>query len=278
MKNKLFAPQRGQALSEFLVLAFALIPLFLLMPVIAKYQDISHATQMASRYVAYDATTNNGFEGSWKPEAQLADEVRRRFFSNVEAPVKTNDSAGNFLAHQNLFWRDPKGASLVPDLGNSVQVSYGSGNGTTHAEGLGSRTQDTFLFEGLRNMMSLPDNNRVYTGNVAVTLANLPAGIKSYEPFDKINLSMTRSTSLVVDPWMSNSPRQAENRFGKLAPINQALATIEPVVELLIFGAGPALPGSSLPLLPGLELGEFHGPRFGRLDTWRDVIPADRLK
>lgn len=44
--------QRGQALTEFLVISVAMVPLFLLMPVIAKYQDVSHSTQMASRYSA----------------------------------------------------------------------------------------------------------------------------------------------------------------------------------------------------------------------------------
>ena len=36
---------RGQALTEFLVISLVLISLFLLLPVIGKYQDISHASQ-----------------------------------------------------------------------------------------------------------------------------------------------------------------------------------------------------------------------------------------
>ena len=37
---------RGQALTEFLVISLVLIPLFLLLPVIGKYQDISHASRL----------------------------------------------------------------------------------------------------------------------------------------------------------------------------------------------------------------------------------------
>jgi hypothetical protein len=280
--------EKGQALSEFLILAFALIPLFLLLPVIAKYQDISHSTQMASRYVAFDATTRNEFTSTWKSETQMADEVRRRYFSNSDAPIKTNDVAGNFLAHQNLFWRDPKGAPLIKDFGADVKVSYGLDNKPKPNQGLSDKTKEAYLFEGfsfegldvmnLRSMMNLPDSARVYTGNVSVTLANLPAGIKSYEPFDKINLSMNRSTSLVVEPWMANSPHQAEDRFGNLAVVDKGLKILEPVLETVIYGLKDDISGGLLPQLPGLELRTFHGPKFGQLDSWRDVVPVDRLK
>ena len=103
-------PAAGQALTEFLVVALALIPLFLLVPMIAKYQDISHFTQLASRYAAFDAMTRNDSVSTWKPEAQLADEVRRRFFSNSDAPIKTGDVVGNFDANRNLFWSNPLAA------------------------------------------------------------------------------------------------------------------------------------------------------------------------
>jgi hypothetical protein len=59
---------RGQALTEFLLVSLALIPLFLLLPMIGKYQDINHATQMASRYAAFDAILRNDSQNSWKPK------------------------------------------------------------------------------------------------------------------------------------------------------------------------------------------------------------------
>lgn len=80
--------QAGQALVEFLAMAAPLLGLFLLMPMIGKYQDIAHATQMASRYAAFDATVHNDAAGSSKPPAQLAAEVRRRYFSRPDAPSR----------------------------------------------------------------------------------------------------------------------------------------------------------------------------------------------
>ncbi|QJD92845.1 hypothetical protein HH213_23815 [Duganella dendranthematis] len=125
----------GQALAEFLVLAAALVPLYLLLPVIAKYQDVASQVAMASRYVTFEAMTRNDVQSSWKTPAELAGEVRRRFFGNADAPIKTGDVAGNFLAHQNLFWRGPDGAALIADFNSDVAVSFGPDQKATHDDG-----------------------------------------------------------------------------------------------------------------------------------------------
>lgn len=252
--------QRGQALTEFLVAAVALVPLFLLVPMIAKYQDIAHATQMAARYVAFDAMARNGVASTWKPEAQLADEVRRRFFGNADAYIKTNDTAGNFKAHQNLFWRGPSDEPLIKDFNSDVAVGFGFGNGATHDAGFDTAS-DGSPFTGAQ-LFSLQARG-IYTANVSVALANLPAGIKSYEPFDRIDLRIARSTSLVVDPWSAKDPAQAEARFG---------------------GNAVVFPGRSARSLSSMldaftTIIDFTpGPKVGQLEFWRDVVPQDRLQ
>lgn len=256
----------GQSLTEFLFVAVALVPLFLLVPVIAKYQDIAHATRMASRYAAFDVTTRNDSQGTWKPESQLADEVRRRFFSNSDAPVKTNDVAGDFKANQNLFWRDPKGNPLIKKF-SDVRVTFGKGDGTKHDDGFsGASDGQPFNKVPIANAaaMGLPARG-IYTVNVAVTLANLPEGIKSIAPFDKINLLIRRHTSVAIDPWTARSPQEAEARFGTLAPHNQMLASsvTQTLVELAI---------------RVVDRAEVAPPSFGRLEVWRDIVPEDRLK
>lgn len=255
--------QHGQALTEFLAISVAMVPLFLLIPVIAKYQDISNSTQMASRYVAFDAMYRNDSMGTWKPETQLADEVRRRFFSNSDAPIKTNDVAGNFPANRNLLWSDPNGAPLIASFNNDVQVSFGFGNSPNHS-GAFSKTSDVVPFV-LNTQLGLQARG-IYTANVSVTLANLPAGLKFYEPFDQINLSMTRSTSLIFDPWTARDPQQVESRVGGNPAIFPAakLQAVSPIVDAAI----------TLIDAPG----GISGPKLGKLDFWRDVVPEDRLK
>ncbi|MDQ2736439.1 MAG: hypothetical protein M3Y55_15935 [Pseudomonadota bacterium] len=256
--------ERGQALTEFLVAAIALVPLFLLIPLIAKYQDISHATQMASRYVAFDAFTHNDSLGTPKPEGQLADEVRRRFFGNADSPIKTNDVAGNFLADHNLFWRDPNGDVLIKDFSNDVTVSYGPANASAHGNGFTAASDGT-PFVPLHDQLGLRARG-LYTVNVSVALANMPAGLSFYEPFDKIDLSIARSTSVAIDPWTARNPQEVEGKIAAnplIFPVG-SLAAVSPVVD----GAVTAIDA------PGI----IRGPRLGQLDFWRDVVPQDRLQ
>ena len=255
--------QHGQALTEFLVVAFALIPLFLLIPVIAKYQDITHTTQMASRYAGFDATVRNDSQSSWKPENQLAGEIRRRFFGNSTAPIKTNDVAGDFKAHRNPFWNDLQGNSLIRNF-SDVSLTFGRGNGSSHANAF-SEASDGDPFNNIplanANAMGLPSRG-IYAANVSVTLARLPSDINSIAPLNSIDLSIRRNTSLVINPWNARSPGEAEDRFGKLVPLNQALAPIQVLVDVAV---------------TLVDLAGVKPPKFGRLQQWRDVVPEDRL-
>lgn len=269
---------RGQALTEFLVVALALIPLLLLIPVIAKYQDIAHATQMASRYVAFDALVRNDEVSSWKPVGQLEEEVRRRFFGNSDAPVKTNDTAGNFNADRNAFWVDPRGNALIADFADDVKVTFGFGASATQADGFATASDGEPFRSDLLNgvpfnvsdKLGLPARG-IYTGNVSVALLNLPAGLKSYEPFDKINLSIRRHTSLVLDTWTGKDAGSVQARLDNpLIFPGELLEPVKPVVDAAVtivespscFGSGGCTPG----------------PKLGELDFWRDVVPSDRLR
>ncbi|MFT5590732.1 MAG: hypothetical protein ACI9ZF_002926 [Bradyrhizobium sp.] len=259
------APQRGQSVVEFLVLSVALVPLFLLFPMIGRYQDIRHATQMASRYAAFDATTRNDIQSvdGWKPEAQLADEIRRRFFSNSDAPIKTNDVAGDFDANRNLAWRDPYNNPLITRF-SDVSLSFGNG-GSKHADGYSAASDSTpFNRVPVANAGAMGlQAPGIYTANVSVKLANLPAGIKSVVPFDTIDLSMQRHTSLLFEQWSSPSPQETENRFGNLAPVPNVLSAFEPIIAF----------GVDL-----VDMFKVSPPEFGKLEKWRDVVPQDRLK
>jgi hypothetical protein len=259
-KNK---QQQGQALTEFLVAAVAIIPLFLLIPLIAKYQDINHTTQAASRYAAFEAMTRNDSVSTWKTPSQLADEVRRRFFSNPDAPIKTNDVAGDFQAHQNLFWRGPRNEPLIKEIRNDVQVSFGQSNSTNHSGGFSGASDGTPFI--LRSQLDLQARG-IYTANVSVALVNMPDGLKFYEPFNQINLRVTRSTSLAIDPWTARSPQQVESKIARspaVFPVGQ-LSAVSPIVDGAV----------TLIELPG----GIRGPRLGQLDFWRDVVPEDRLR
>lgn len=273
--------QHGQALVEFIVMALVLVPLFLLIPMIAKYQDMAHATLMASRYVAFAATTRNDGMGdaTFEPADQLAGEVRRRFMSNSDAPIKTGDVPGDFLGHQNLFWRDQHGNALIAHFDSDVSVSFGAAKGADHSDGF-SAASDGRAFNTLplnvREALELKANG-VYSPNVTIKVANLDSaedGItKAYDEFRDINLSITRHTSLVVDSWVAAAPEQVEQRIdhATLFP-GRSLSSLKSLVGLQVaMGESPAC-------FPALCSPVTAGPKLGELEFWRDVVPADRKR
>lgn len=267
--------EHGQALTEFIVLALALIPLFLLIPVVAKYQDIAHATQMASRYIAFDAMTRNSGSSSWKPRSQLEDEVRRRFFGNSDAPIKTDDSAGDFKANQNPFWSDQQGNPLIKSFNSDVRINFGPSGGVDQSSAF-SPASDSAAFElapGILDGLGL-QHKGIYTASISVTLANLPSATeeytKSYEQFKSIGLVMTRHTSLLIDYWSAKDAEQTESRIDQFTLFpGKILAKSQPALDVAV----------SLVESPScFHGGCTHGPKVGKLDFWRDVVPADRMK
>lgn len=258
--------QRGQALTEFLVVAVALVPLFLLVPLIAKYQDVNHAVQAASRYAAFDASLRNDGVNSWKDPDQLADEVRRRFFSNVDAPIKTGDAAGNFKAHQNPFWRGPRDEALIEDIGRDVTLSFGAGRSARQAGSLTPASDGTPFT--LHRQLDL-NAEGIFTANVSVALLNMPDDLRFYKPFDEIDLRLTRSTSLLVDPWTARSPADVERRIAHHPGVF-------PAGGLAAIGA---VAGGAVGLIDGVASWTgVQGPMLGQLEFWRDVVPEDRLR
>ena len=246
----------GQALTEFLVISLVLIPLFLLLPMIGKFQDISHATQMAGRYAAFDAVLRNDSHNTWKPPQQLEAELRQRYFGPAGAGIETVPGQGPAPVLRD-GWSDPYGHALVR-APEDIALTFGASHGATHEEGY-ARAGDTAIFP-LAGRAGL-DSHGMYRANVAVTLANLPAGLQSVEPFDRLDLRIERHASVLPDPWAANAPAQTEQRAGALAPIGRVMpeALIAAAVEVI-------------------DMTAVKPPVFGGLQRWRDLVPADRLR
>lgn len=273
--------QRGQAMTEMLVVALVLIPLLLLIPMIGKYQDMAHATQLASRYLAFDAMTrNNGLgSGNFKSADQLAGEVRRRFFSNSNAVIKSEDTAGNFKAHQNMFWRDPKGASLIRNIDSDVLISFGSADASGPGGGFKAAADGKPFKTGALDVagqlgLEAPG---IYTANISVNVANLSVAAggytKAYDALREIGLKITRHTSVVVDTWTAENPAQVRSRIDKplLFP-GHLISGAKPLV-----GVAVAIVESPK-CFPSVCSPNDVAPKIGELDFWNDVVPSDRLR
>lgn len=240
--------QRGQSTVEFVVLALVLVPLLLILPLIGKYMDVAQTTAIASRYVAFEGSVRHSSStDGWKTDADLAQEVRRRFFSNSDAPVKTSDTAGNFNAHRNTLWFDHKGNPILPTFASDVSV-------TTTKESM-KHPLGAILHAG---SLGLSYDN-LYTGQVAVNLANVPG----LSPFDALGLSIGRSTTLLADPWAASGPTMVRSKI-------QGATVAFPYQPLQIEDA--AVRGLGF----AYDVWEPHGPNIGAVEP--DVVPTDRLR
>lgn len=256
--------QQGHALVESLSVALVLVPLFLLIPVIGKYQDIRHAVQMASRSVAFDSTVNHDRSAGWTPHDQLAGEIRARHFASGEGFVRTGQQAQEGLRWARPLWTDPRGQPLLPSP-EAVRVGYGLA-GSADPQGGFTASSDGRAFNlqpaAGADRLGLPARG-ILTGQVAVTVARLPEGVRAWEPFDTLDLTLSARTSLLIDGWAARSPQDVERRIEPLAPGSGAIAS-----------AAAGIGGMGI---QALELGRVAPPRLGELEMWRDVVPADRL-
>lgn len=241
--------QTGQSTVEFVVLSLVMVPLLLIVPLLGKYMDIAQTTAEASRYTAFEGTVRHSSSADgWKSDADLATEVRRRFFSNSDAPIKTNDAAGDFTAHRNTLWFDHRGDPLLPQFAKNVGVE-------TQKDSMSQP------FGALASSFKLPQEN-LYTGRVNVNIAD----INDLKPFDSIGLTMTRATTVLVDPWAASGPNQVTEKVqnaGFLFPY-QPLEIIAKPLGLLM----------SNPILAILGA-DSSPPEVGRVDPNR--VPSDRV-
>ena len=129
-----FKKLMGQAMTEMTVSLVAIVPLFLLIPMLGKYIDIKHAAVQAARYEAWEYTVwyaNNSDRpvGYTRPQPiksmnQTRNEARQRFLSNTSLPIANTDSSGWDIASPNPLWKDHTGLALyngAAETGSSQQ-------------------------------------------------------------------------------------------------------------------------------------------------------------
>jgi len=243
--------QRGQSTVEFLVLGLAFVPLLIVTPLVAKYIDLMQAAEQASRYTAFQAVANNN-NSAWPTEAALSQDVRRRFFSASEAPIKTNDAAGDFAADRNPVWTDHRGDPMIAEFANDVR-----------ANGAVQQSAGLPLVQWIADRFDLSREN-LYTATVTVQ----PRNVVGFAPFDALDLQVTRRTAVVVDAWTARSVEQVSDRVRSLdrglpaVPLYPQTAAFTPEM-LQVFRELP-------PLLTDRR------PSFGPA-TW-EALPCDRIR
>jgi hypothetical protein len=264
----------GQSTTEFVVLALVLTPLFLAVPLLGKYLDLTQHASQASRYAAFEISVRGPV--TLKDETTVAAEARRRLFSTADAPIKTNDVVADFPGMRNPLWTDFRGEHFLPRFADGI----------THAAHLESRAvpaRALAVFAGA-NGFKLPEDN-FFTARISV----LPEGPRDFRFWSDnnpgVNLRMNRQTGILIDAWNAASADVVRDKIENAGP--SAPPVVMPKFDLNIIqglvdnaaalGPYPILPlkleGQTIGLLPQM-LGEPK-PRFGEHDP--NVVPCDRL-
>lgn len=242
--------QNGQSTTEFIVISLVLVPLMIIVPLLGKYMDIAQTTTVASRYVAFEGAVHNT-SSSWKTDTNLANEVRRRFFSNSDAPTKTSDTAGDFSANRNMLWTDYRGGHLLPNFNENIGVVT---NKDSITQPFGSLYANSFKLS----------KDNLYTGTVNVSVANVASSgsLNTITPFDNINLSISRHTAVLVDGWAAKGGGDVKSKVQDASTAFPYKAPLKPTAALLNIALSVFEPSTTQ-------------PDIGRVDP--NVVPADRV-
>lgn len=263
--------QRGQAMTEFILYgAFIFIPIFLLLPALAKYTELQQKAEEASRYAVWERTVWSDAAGGWnegeshKTDNQISAELNNRIFGHPLQGFNANTG-------QHPFWKDKAGQPMVNSvkltqlkeynepaarlsaLGGVEQVAYLGGGIYSAARALTLNSLKPYgLGLGSRNYVET--TVQIDTKNITTEWVPGPA-----------SFTIEANAGIFSNSWAANTRRSFNNRIDNIVA--------NEVVQLLQFPAN---------ILCGLSIGDVPygegcdaNPVNAQAD-WR-VLPPERL-
>jgi len=256
------SPQRqlGQSLTEVAVLCAVLVPLFLLIPILAKYIHARQAVQQAARSVAWEATVSPNY--ALPAQGRLRDLAVDRHFGKADARILSRAQGGSRdAAVGDVFMNTFSNQPLVRQRDLAL-TRYVSGNPGGIMSRLGALTSKISSFP--------PNKAGLTSATLRVDLQDLKmanGGSASFlEPFNSLGLQMEATQVVLADPWNAAGsgrtphPRSVSAQVKGLVPSTH-LAGISRTFDGL-----SAIP--MLGTLDSLEAG-YIAP---------DVVPLDKLQ
>ena len=258
---------KGNALTEFAVLAAVMVPALASMPLLGKLAEVNQSTAQASRYAAWERTVS---DSSQKSDTQLATEVRNRFYASPNILLESN--VGLITGSQNNFWGvfpDQNGAhvSLVSYSNNAITVTT-KNNSIPNAPAALLSEGIVKIGDAMSGLISDSDwdleGKGFYVAEVSSSISTNSALVKgkdcSNDDSTIIFSCVRRHNAIFVDTWHSGSVNQTEERVRSLMPG----AVFKPI------GNGIALLGH-VPIFKELKrLKDVFG------EVKPDVLPLDR--
>lgn len=300
--------QRGQALVEVVVLAAALVPLLLAIPLLAKYQDLRHAAIAASRSAAFECSVrpDECVAGESAIQARLADDLRRRHFARHDRDLLSNDALGDDPppSERNRFWVDRRGAPLLAAPADvAVAVQPGELDAARSAWGRGAAMPASGAGFGLAAaapaVFGLELDQGLITAGVRARVSLTRTMADWLEKPEGMALGFSGRTAVLVDAWNASSGKGSEARSfesrvqrgwrlpglgeaaGLLADAGRSApaGALEAIGEVDAEQAIDALYAPIRTLISGPLLApvEPRGSLFRYHEVDVDVVPADRV-
>lgn len=217
------ASQRGQAMTEIAVIGVVLVPLFLLVPVLAKYIHLKQTAQQATRAVAWQATVARDY--GLPDRARERDLAIDRHFGRAGDPIVSTPTIAapdtpvrnvmmNTFSNRALVERedievDPYGDETAPGVLGAIAGLLD----TLPPPGLWETPNPRGLVTA--HLTVAPKALRTSDGNPATYLA----------PFDRIDLRFANRHSLLADAWNAAGPGTAGARHPR-SVLNQVTALV----------------------------------------------------
>jgi hypothetical protein len=288
--------------------ALVLVPLFLAIPILAKYQDIRFHVVQGARYAAWertvwfggDAAAEMGFgsisTNKWDANAKGDDAIRAEIGSrilskNPDAFNTTLDQAGGTSLPGHDMWRDRRGTTLLQDY-SDIGGSYDNDQSPGLINVLLTPVLDVV---GIFSSFTL-DTNAQYTASLNLSVrevafngdplgTNLGTSMKGY-PGDFLATSNTMTFSeknvIVANGWSANGPGSFDEINTGTDEEKARISTYKQVRGLTpttLLKPTDGVFKTILDVLNVVSLVLF--PELSTLDLGRievDRVPADRLE
>lgn len=252
--------QRGQSLTEVAVLCAVLVPLFLLVPILAKYIHARQATQQAARAIAWEATVSPNY--ALPPTARQRDLAVDRFFGRADDRIVSRAGNGaRDAAVGEVFMNTFSNRPLVR-RGDLALTRYSSSSPGGMMDKIGDVTA---MFGGFP-----PNRNGLTTATLRLDVQDLKGSdgrsLAFLEPFDALGLQFQATHVVLADPW------NAAGSGLKGASSRSVMAQVKPMVPTGHM-AGIATAFDGLSMLP--MVGTLSKLEPGYIAP--DVVPMDKL-
>lgn len=259
--------QRGQALAELAVACVVLVPMFLLVPVVAKYGHIRQQSQQATRNAAWEMTATDSH--GLMSRQRLQEIAVERSFADADQAIQTAVRGGQRGEFDSPMLNTFSGRKLV--LREDLHVTAARDG---RAPGLLSKVLGV-LPDELPGEFP-PNRNGYVDVTTRIDLRNLQTSdgrpARYLAPFDNLGLQMTGRQVLFVDGWNAAGSGVRQTGSNHRRSVMRQVDTLAPASNLRDLNRTLDAVGR----LPLPIVGKLDELDLGYVEP--DIVPEDKLR